>query len=47
LVHHFGEVTHQPARIWWSVTAVGMATATLLWIYDKMVSAKSTAGAPS
>jgi len=35
LVHHFGEVTHQPARIWWSVTAVGLATAVLLWIYDK------------
>ena len=35
LVHHFGEVTHQPARIWWSVTGVGMATAALLWIYDK------------
>lgn len=37
LVHHFGEVAHQPARIWWSVTAVGIATAVLLWIYDKMV----------
>lgn len=35
LVHHFGEVTHQPARIWWSVTAVGLVTAALLWIYDK------------
>lgn len=37
LVHHFGEVTHQPARIWWSVTAVGIVTAALLWIYDKTV----------
>ena len=35
LIHHFGEVTHQPARIWWAVTAVGVATAALLWIYDK------------
>jgi proton-dependent oligopeptide transporter, POT family len=35
LVHHFGEVTHQPARIWWTVTAVGLVTAGLLWIYDK------------
>jgi len=35
LIHHFGEVTHQPARIWWAVTAVGAATAALLWIYDK------------
>jgi predicted MFS family arabinose efflux permease len=42
LVHHFGEVTHQPARIWWSVTAVGMATAALLWIYDKTVRKETT-----
>jgi predicted MFS family arabinose efflux permease len=35
LVHHFGEVTHQPARIWWCVTAVGLVTTVLLWIYDK------------
>ncbi len=37
LVHHFGEVQHQPARIWWSVTAVGVATAVMLWIYDRVV----------
>src|SRR5271168_327205 len=37
LMHHFGEVTHQPARIWWSVTAVGLVTTALLWIYDKAV----------
>ena len=35
LIHHFGEVTHQPERIWWAVTGVGVATAALLWIYDK------------
>jgi hypothetical protein len=35
LIHHFGEVTHQPGHIWWAVTAVGVATAALLWIYDK------------
>ena len=35
LIHHFGEVTHQPTRIWWAVTAVGVATALLLWVYDK------------
>jgi proton-dependent oligopeptide transporter, POT family len=43
LVHRFGEVAHQPARIWWSVTAVGLATAALLWIYDKIVRKDSTA----
>ena len=37
VVHHFGEVTHQPSRIWWSVAAVGLVTALLLWIYDRVV----------
>lgn len=35
LIHYFGEVKHQPTRIWWAVTAVGVVTAILLWIYDK------------
>ena len=43
LVHHFGEVAHQPARIWWSVTAVGIVTAGLLWIYDKTMRTRSAA----
>jgi dipeptide/tripeptide permease len=37
LLHHFGEVKHQPAGIWITVTAVGVATALLLWIYDRAV----------
>jgi dipeptide/tripeptide permease len=37
LVHHFGEVMHQPAYIWFTVTGVGLVTAALLWIYDKTV----------
>ena len=43
LVHHFGEVAHQPARIWWSVTAVGLLTAALLSVYDKTVRKETTA----
>jgi len=35
LMHHFGEVTHQPERVWWVATGVGLATALALWIYDK------------
>jgi dipeptide/tripeptide permease len=35
LIHHFGEVTHNPSRIWWAVTAVGVATAAFLWLYDR------------
>ena len=43
LVHRFGEVAHRPALIWWSVTAVGLVTAALLWIYDKIVGKAGTA----
>jgi len=45
IVHRFGEVQHQPALIWWSVTAVGIATAVLLWIYDKAVGTGAAATA--
>ncbi|PYX40489.1 MAG: hypothetical protein DMG81_06080 [Acidobacteria bacterium] len=37
LLHHFGEVQHRPELIWWWVTGVGVATALLLWVYDKTV----------
>ncbi len=42
LIHHFGEVAHQPGRIWLAVTAVGVVTAALLWIYDKTIGPAST-----
>ena len=35
LIQHYGEVQRQPERIWWVVTGIGVATAVLLWIYDK------------
>jgi dipeptide/tripeptide permease len=44
LVHHFGEVTHQPERIWWAVTSVGIATAALLWIYDRSLGEQAVPG---
>jgi dipeptide/tripeptide permease len=37
LIHHFGEVMHRPERIWWTVADLGIATAVLLWAYDKLV----------
>jgi proton-dependent oligopeptide transporter, POT family len=42
LIHHFGEVIHQPGRIWWAIAALGAITAALLWIYDKSLAASST-----
>lgn len=47
LIHHFGEVTHHPAGIWWVVTAVGVGTAVLLWVYDRFFStSRAKRGSP-
>lgn len=43
LIHHFGEVRHQPGQMWWVVTAVGIGTAGLLWIYDRFVRQEKSA----
>ncbi len=31
------EAAQQPSRFWWVVTAVGLITAVVLWVYDRMV----------
>jgi len=37
VMHQFGEVAHQPQRVWWVISGVGVLTALLLWIYDRVV----------
>ena len=37
LMHHFGELHHHPERAWYAITAVGVLTAILLWIYDQVI----------
>jgi proton-dependent oligopeptide transporter, POT family len=37
VMHQFGEVARQPQRVWWVVSGVGVLTAVLLWIYDRVV----------
>src|SRR6266403_2266578 len=37
LLHRFGEVRHQPQLFLWALTAIGLATTFLLWIYDRVV----------
>jgi POT family proton-dependent oligopeptide transporter len=41
LVHHFGEVKHEPAGMWWVIIAIGVATAVLLLAYDKLMMGKA------
>ncbi len=37
LLHYFGEVQHKPQLFPWALTAIGIATTLLLWIYDRVV----------
>src|SRR3981189_322213 len=37
LLHHFGEVQHHPEMIWFWVTGIGVLTALLLYVYDRIV----------
>jgi dipeptide/tripeptide permease len=41
LLHYFGEVRQQPAGMWWVVAGLGVLTAVLLWIYDKLLRPKA------
>ena len=40
LIHYFGEIKHQPEKMWCAVIAVGVLTALLLWIYDRTLMPK-------
>ena len=37
LLHYFGEVQHQPQRMWWVISGVGLLTTVLMLLYDKLV----------
>ena len=37
LLHHVGEVKHEPALFWLIVSAVGIMTTLLLWLYDRFM----------
>jgi len=43
VLHHFGEIQHQPQRAWFAITAVGVLTAFLLWIYDRALKPETSA----
>jgi proton-dependent oligopeptide transporter, POT family len=44
LLHHFGEVQHRPKVFLWALTAIGLATTLLLWIYDRVVKPSDAVG---
>jgi POT family proton-dependent oligopeptide transporter len=40
LLREFGDVLHRPAQMWWVIAAIGVLTAALMWLYDRIVSAR-------
>ncbi len=39
VMHHYAEIEHHPAQAWYVITAVGLLTAALLLIYDRIARA--------
>jgi len=44
LLYYFGEVKQQPSRMWWVIVGIGVLTAILLLVYDRLVLAKPAVG---
>jgi proton-dependent oligopeptide transporter, POT family len=47
LLKEFGDVLHRPAEMWWVVTAVGVLTAGLMLLYDRIVKPLPTGSSAS
>jgi POT family proton-dependent oligopeptide transporter len=43
LLHEFGSVLMHPARMWWVISAIGVFTAILMWLYDRIVKPQAAA----
>lgn len=41
LIHSYGELSHRPSMIWWSIAGVGVGTGVLLWLYDRFLLPKN------
>jgi dipeptide/tripeptide permease len=41
LMHHFGEVVQEPARVWWAISGIGIGTTFLLGLYHLIVKTES------
>jgi proton-dependent oligopeptide transporter, POT family len=41
LIHYYGEVKHEPAGMWWIIVGIGVLTAVLLWVYDRVMMPKA------
>jgi MFS family permease len=46
LMHHYGEVVQRPAQVWWAISAIGIGTALLMWVYHFLVKTDLPATTP-
>ena len=44
LVHYYGEVIRRPQQMWWVISAIGILTAALTWLYDKILKPSNASG---
>jgi proton-dependent oligopeptide transporter, POT family len=47
VLHQFAEVAHQPERAWYAISAVGLLTVLLLWVYDRLAKPGAPETAPN
>jgi dipeptide/tripeptide permease len=47
LLHEFGDVLGRPQQMWWVITAIGVVTAALMWLYDRFVMKGETSNVAS
>lgn len=45
LLHHYGDILHRPAEMWWWIAGIGVFAAILLQIYDATVKPQMNDGA--
>ena len=43
LLHEFGEILKKPREMWWVVTAIGILTTILMWLYNRIVKPQAPA----
>jgi proton-dependent oligopeptide transporter, POT family len=41
-MHHYAEIEHHPAQAWYVITGVGVLTAALLLLYDRLLKPTDT-----
>jgi proton-dependent oligopeptide transporter, POT family len=46
VMHHYAEINHHPAQAWYIITSVGLLTALLLLLYDRLLKPTDSTPAP-